>query len=90
MSDIRDARDYAIRKGRVLEKFSPEFFTKYQHEATFNSVYQSLIRDADPYFIIEQLIEMNSNTLMTLKDMVGKIGLLESSNPIHQQVKNKP
>lgn len=59
MGEIKDERDYAIRKGKVLERFTQEFYTRHQHNPLYRSVYESLIRDADPYEIIEKLIAIN-------------------------------
>jgi hypothetical protein len=56
---IKDDRDYAIRKGKILERFTEEFHARHRHDALYVSVYEALIRDADPYEIIEKLIAVN-------------------------------
>lgn len=57
---IKDDRDYAIRKGKVLERFTQEFFTRHKDNSLYRNVYEALIRDTDPYEIIERLIEINA------------------------------
>jgi hypothetical protein len=67
---IKDERDYAIRKGKVLEKFTQEFFTIHRHNPLYRQVYEALIRDADPYGIIEQLIEINNQQNTFLQEVL--------------------
>lgn len=69
-SEIKDERDYAIRKGMVLERFKQEFFTRYRHNTLYTHVLEMLIRDADPYEIIEKLIEINDEQLATLQEIM--------------------
>lgn len=68
--EIKDERDYAIRKGRVLERFTQEFFTRHKNNPLYRNVYEALIRDADPYEIIEKLIEINAEQFATLQDIM--------------------
>lgn len=70
LSPIKDERDYAIRKGKVLEKFSQEFFEKYMYNDLYRHVYELLIRDADPYDVIERLIEINAEQFRQIKELV--------------------
>jgi hypothetical protein len=67
---IKDERDYAIRKGRVLEKFTQEFFNRHKHNPIYKHVYESLIRDADPYDIIEKLIEINAEQYQLFQEVM--------------------
>jgi len=67
---IKNERDYAIRKGKVLEKFNADFFEKYMHNALYRNVYEALIRDADPYEIIEKLIDINTDQYQKIKELV--------------------
>lgn len=69
-TQIKNERDYAIRKGKVLEKFNADFFEKYMHNALYRSVYEALIRDADPYEIIEKLIDINSEQYQKIQELV--------------------
>lgn len=65
-----DARDYAIRKGKVLERFTQEFYTRHKDNSLYRNVLELLIRDADPYEIIERLIEINAENHATLMDVM--------------------
>ena len=69
-AEIKDERDYAIRKGKVLERFTQEFYTRHKHNDLYRHVYESLIRDADPYEIIEKLIEINREQYEKLIDIM--------------------
>lgn len=70
LSPIKDERDYTIRKGKVLERFTQEFFEKYMHNELYRHVYELLIRDADPYEIIERLIEINDEQFQQIKKLI--------------------
>jgi hypothetical protein len=59
MDTIKDERDYSIKKGKVLSRFTELFFERFKHNPLYRSCYEALIRDADPYEIIEKLIEIN-------------------------------
>lgn len=67
---IKDERDYAIRKGKVLERFTQEFFTRHKDNPLYRNVYEGLIRDADPYEIIEKLIEINAENYAKLEEIM--------------------
>lgn len=69
-STIKNERDYAIRKGKVLERFKEGFFERFMYNALYRQVYESLIRDADPYEIIEKLIEINDEQFKKIKELV--------------------
>jgi len=81
--EIKDERDYAIRKGKVLEKFTQEFFTKFKNYPLYRQVYEALIRDKDPYEIIELLIEINSTQFDHIKEITPWI------SPNYQLTKQK-
>lgn len=67
---IKDARDYAIRKGKILERFTQDFYTKHNRNPLYINVLEALIRDADPYEIIEKLIEINAETYSKYEELV--------------------
>lgn len=84
---INSEREYAIRKGKVLERFQEKFFERYMHNALYRKVLELLIRDADPYEVIEKLIEINEEqynkiielaTLMPPKKIIIKDDFLET------------
>lgn len=62
LDEIKDQREYTIRYGKMLERFTEEFWKKYKHDPFFNHVQELLIRGADPYTVIEILIEINAKT----------------------------
>lgn len=68
---IKNERDYAIRKGRVLGKFNENFFERYKDCGLYRQVYELLIRDADPYEIIEKLIEINDEQNKRIQEIVA-------------------
>lgn len=70
MIEITDDRDYAIRKGKVLERFTEEFHWRHKHTSLYNNVLELLIRDADPYEIIERVIEINDEIHKQLTDVM--------------------
>lgn len=70
MTDIKDDRDYAIRKGKVLERFTQEFHTRHKHNPLYRQVWESLIRDKDPYEIIEKLLTINDECYQKLMDVM--------------------
>jgi hypothetical protein len=61
LTQVDNDREYAIRKGKVLEKFKAEFHERYKHHRLYTDVLELLIRDADPYVLIEKLIEINDD-----------------------------
>ncbi len=70
MVEIKNEREYAIRKGKVLERFTQEFWERNSHNSLYRQVYENLIRDADPYEIIEKLIEINNEQMVLLKEIM--------------------
>lgn len=69
-TEIKNERDYAIRKGEVLKRFTAQFFEKYMHNALYRDVYEAMIRDADPYEIIEKLIEINDEQYKKILELL--------------------
>lgn len=69
-SEVKDDRDYAIRKGKVLERFNEQFHWRYKHNSLYRNVQEMLIRDADPYELIEKLIEINDAAYQKLNEVM--------------------
>lgn len=70
INDIPE-RDYIIKRGKVLERFTPEFFHKQQYLALYRNIYHLLVNDADPYKVIEELLDINekqNNELIKLNN----------------------
>ena len=58
-----EAQEYKTKKEEVLSKFKKEFIEgSYLYDPTLHSIVELLIRGADPYSIIEDLIK-NQNAL---------------------------
>lgn len=57
MSEIKLEAEYRSKREQVLSKFREEFAKEYyNYDAQFRAIAEMLIRDADPYEIIEQLV----------------------------------
>lgn len=67
--------EYQLKKYEVKAKFTQEFFQEHQYHPLFNATYEMLIRDMNPYQIIEQLINANSELFQISKR------LIENSKP---------
>lgn len=62
--------DYKNKREEVLSKFSEEFAKEfYTYDAVFRNISEMLIRDADPYAIIEQLV-------IDRKKLIEQMGIL--------------
>jgi hypothetical protein len=61
LTQVDNDREYVIRKGKVLEKFKEEFHERYKHHRLYTDVLELLIRGADPYSIIENVIAINDD-----------------------------
>lgn len=70
VTEIRNERDYVIRKGKVLERFQEDFFENHYNNSLYRRVLELLIRDADPYLVIEQLIEINEEQYKKMYELV--------------------
>jgi hypothetical protein len=81
---IDSEREYAIRKGKVLERFEEKFHERYKYNALYREVRELLIRDADPYAIIEKLIEINAEQMAQFQEMVQYV------SPNYYLNKSKP
>lgn len=55
--------NWQAKENLVTEKFSPEFIEQFKHDPMFYKVYNLLIRDADPYKIIEELVRIIKTSL---------------------------
>ena len=57
MSDFKSETEYRSKREEVVAKFTEQFAKEYYtYDAQFRSIAEMLIRDADPYAIIEQLV----------------------------------
>ncbi len=63
-------REYHIKKGRVLERFNEKFHERYKHSDLYRNIREMLIRDADPYELLEKVIEINDNMFAEMKEMM--------------------
>lgn len=68
---IKDERDYAIRKGRILERFTQDFYTRHNRNPLYINLLEALIRDADPYEIIEKLIYINAEQYQKIVELIN-------------------
>lgn len=70
LAEIKNERDFAIRKGKVLERFAEDFHDRYyRYNPLYNKVLELLIRDADPYQIIEELIRINDEAYKHIQEI---------------------
>lgn len=70
MSEIKSEAEYRSKKEEVLSKFSSEFAKDYYtYDAVFKKIAEMLIRDADPYQIIEQLIIDRKNMMEQMLEL---------------------
>jgi hypothetical protein len=67
---IKNERDYAIRKGKVLERFGEQFYERFRFNPIYRQAYESLIRNGDPYEIIEKLIEINDEQFKKIEELI--------------------
>lgn len=84
MVEIKNERDYAIRKGKVLERFNEKFHERHKHSDLYRHVLELLIRDADPYEIIEKVIEVNDELFGQYKEVLPYV------SPNYHLQKEKP
>ena len=70
MTEITNQREYDIKKGKVLESFNEKFHERYKHNDLYRNVREMLIRDANPYEIIEKVIEINDKIFSEMKEMM--------------------
>lgn len=69
-SEPKTQREYDIKKGKVLESFNEKFHERYKHNDLYRNVREMLIRDANPYEIIEKVIEINDKMFSEMKEMM--------------------
>lgn len=70
MKQIENQREYDIKKGKVLERFEAKFHERYRQNTLYSHVRELLIRDVDPYLVIEKLIEINDEQFKKLCDVM--------------------
>lgn len=70
LTQVDKERDYIIRKGKVLEKFQEKFHERHKHTPLYNHILELLIRDANPYEIIERVLEINDEAHEKLIDIM--------------------
>lgn len=70
---INTESEYRIKRDEILSKFTSEFLITHRHNATFRAIYEMLIRDADPYEMIEKLLDLNVENSKTIKAIVENI-----------------
>lgn len=46
-------QEYINKKNEIAKKFQYDFIQDYHYDDCFRAVLEALIRDADPYYIIE-------------------------------------
>jgi hypothetical protein len=64
MNEIKSQSEYRSKKEQVISKFREEFVKEnYNYDPMFHNIVELLIRDIDPYEIIERLIS-NRNELV--------------------------
>lgn len=81
IQQIDSDREYAISKGEVLKRFTEFFHQRYKHSALYNGVLEMLIRDYDPYAIIEKVIEINDELYRRLEDEISRNNPIPKINP---------
>lgn len=70
MIQIKDERDYVIRKGKILEKITSEFYDRHRKNHMFLEAIELLLRGVDPYEVIERMIEVNDDLVMKMNEMI--------------------
>jgi len=71
MSKELTEQQYYSKKEEVINKFSSEFMNgNYHKDAQLHAIVELLIRDVDPYQIIEQLILERQNLSEQMKNIV--------------------
>lgn len=50
--------EFRLNRKKLLEKFGPEWVQKMNYSALAHNVFATLHKGADPYLLIESLIEM--------------------------------
>ena len=70
MKQIDNQREYDSKKGQILERFDDKFHERYRQNALYSDVRELLIRDVDPYLVIEKLIEINDEQFEKLRDVM--------------------
>lgn len=65
----KSKEEFENKKRDVIEKFDSEFTSRYYNKSPlFNHVYELLIRDANPYEIIQKLIEQHEKDIEIMQE----------------------
>jgi len=68
---INSEAEYRSKKDQVLQKFKKQFVeTNYLNDPMFHSIIELLIRGADPYEIIEMLIDDKKEMIKRVKEFM--------------------
>lgn len=72
MVEFQTNEQYRLKKQEVIDRFKKEFMETYykEYDPTFRHVLELLIRDADPYEIIERLIKDRKELADKFKEFV--------------------
>ena len=87
MKQVDNQREYDIKKGQILEGFDDKFHERYKQNTLYSHVRELLIREADPYRIIEKLIEINDEQFEKMCDVMP---FVSPNYAIHKKQTGKP
>lgn len=62
-------RDYYINRGKVYERFKADFMRRYMENSLYKTVLELLTREADPYEIIEVLLQINDEQQVKIMEL---------------------
>ncbi len=62
--------EYHQKKDEVIAKFTPDFMERYKFDAPFMAILEMLILDANPYELIERLIEDRKEMTDKMKSLI--------------------
>jgi hypothetical protein len=65
---IQSEIEWRVKHEEILKKFSPDFQVRLKTVPLYNCAFQSLLNDADPYKLIEFLLNTAYETQNTLTD----------------------
>jgi hypothetical protein len=72
---LQSKLEYQSKKTAVLEKFTKEFVSEnYNTDPTFHAIVHMLMNDADPYTIIERLINDRKEFIKKMEDFMTHYG----------------
>lgn len=74
MTEIKSQEEYDIKRKQVLAKFKEDFIRNhYNYDPSFRSIAELLIRDINPYEVIERLIEDRAELVKSIKELLERI-----------------